>query len=102
MLVRPGRSVAMTFKSAEAEMKPIPARSSASPAPGFEDAPACLQVDGSGNVTGQHAGFRIGSHFQPIFSLSHGRVVGHEALLRATDAQGEPSRRRASSVCRPK
>jgi len=50
---------------------------------------ARLQVDGSGNVTGQHAGFRLGSHFQPIFSLSHGWVVGQEALLRATDAQGE-------------
>lgn len=69
-------------------MKPIPERSSASPAPGFEDALARLQVDDSGIVTGQHAGFRLGSHFQPIFSLSHGRVVGHEALLRATDAEG--------------
>lgn len=30
------------------------------------------------------------SHFQPIFSLAHRRVVGHEALLRATSAEGVP------------
>lgn len=36
----------------------------------------------------QHAGFTLRSHFQPIFSLSHGRAVGHEALLRVTDGQG--------------
>lgn len=35
-----------------------------------------------------HGGYRLSSHFQPIFSLSHRRAVGHEALLRATDAQG--------------
>ncbi|NRF68835.1 EAL domain-containing protein [Aquincola sp. S2] len=33
-------------------------------------------------------GLRLNSAFQPIVSLSHRRVVGHEALLRATDAQG--------------
>jgi EAL domain-containing protein (putative c-di-GMP-specific phosphodiesterase class I) len=37
---------------------------------------------------GLHQGLRFGSAFQPIYSLSHGRVVGHEALLRATDAAG--------------
>jgi EAL domain-containing protein (putative c-di-GMP-specific phosphodiesterase class I) len=30
------------------------------------------------------------SHFQPIYSLSHTRVVGHEALLRARNIQGQP------------
>jgi len=30
-------------------------------------------------------GLRLGSHFQPIYSLTHHRAVGHEALLRATD-----------------
>ena len=29
--------------------------------------------------------FRLSSHFQPIYSLSLQRIVGHEALLRATD-----------------
>lgn len=32
----------------------------------------------------------LGTAFQPVFSLTHGRVVGHEALLRASDAQGRP------------
>jgi len=32
--------------------------------------------------------FALASAFQPIFSFSHRRIVGHEALLRATDANG--------------
>jgi len=31
-------------------------------------------------------GVRLASHFQPIYSLTHNRVVGHEALLRARDS----------------
>ena len=42
-------------------------------------------------LTSMHEGFRLASHFQPIYSLTHHRVVGHEALLRATDAAtGDP------------
>lgn len=33
-------------------------------------------------------GLELTSVFQPVVSLSHRRVVGHEALLRATDAAG--------------
>ncbi|MCU0870587.1 MAG: EAL domain-containing protein [Burkholderiales bacterium] len=43
-----------------------------------------------GHVRGQFGAFVLGSHFQPIFSLAHGRVVGHEALMRATDGSGSP------------
>lgn len=32
--------------------------------------------------------YRLDSHFQPIFSLPHRRVVGHEALLRPYDRTG--------------
>ncbi|MCC6302463.1 MAG: EAL domain-containing protein [Gammaproteobacteria bacterium] len=35
-------------------------------------------------------GLRLGSYFQPIFSLAHQRVVGFEALMRATDPEGRP------------
>ncbi|RZU02904.1 EAL domain-containing protein [Rivibacter subsaxonicus] len=45
-------------------------------------------LDQAGAVVAEDAGLLLRSHFQPIFSLSHGRVVGHEALLRATDASG--------------
>ncbi|RBB92986.1 EAL domain-containing protein, partial [Pseudomonas sp. MWU12-2115] len=31
----------------------------------------------------EHAGLKIGSHFQPIYSLAHRRSIGVEALLRA-------------------
>ena len=33
--------------------------------------------------------FCLSSHFQPIYSLSLQRIVGHEALLRAKDAAGK-------------
>ena len=42
----------------------------------------CLHED-QGIVTGRLENLRLSSHYQPIFSLSHARVVGHEALLRA-------------------
>jgi EAL domain-containing protein (putative c-di-GMP-specific phosphodiesterase class I) len=49
---------------------------------------ASLAPGPDGALAGHHAGWTLASHFQPIFSLSHGRVVGHEALLRPTDPQG--------------
>lgn len=45
---------------------------------------------GARPAVAHRAGLRFTSAFQPIFSLSHGRVVGHEALLRASDAAGTP------------
>lgn len=36
-------------------------------------------------------GLTLHSHFQPIFSFTHGRVVGHEALIRARDENGVPT-----------
>ena len=35
-------------------------------------------------MTSDHEGYRLASHFQPIYSLTHHRTIGHEALLRAT------------------
>lgn len=35
-------------------------------------------------------GLRVDSHFQPIFSLAHQRVIGFEALMRATGPDGRP------------
>jgi EAL domain-containing protein (putative c-di-GMP-specific phosphodiesterase class I) len=35
-------------------------------------------------------GLRLDSHFQPIFSLAHQRVIGFEALMRATGPDGQP------------
>jgi len=43
-----------------------------------------------GRTTARLGSLTLSSHFQPIYSLSHARVVGHEALLRAHDAQGQP------------
>ncbi|WP_425434796.1 sensor domain-containing phosphodiesterase [Marinospirillum alkaliphilum] len=39
---------------------------------------------------GKKAAMRIHSHFQPIVSLTHRRVVGYEALLRAVSADQQP------------
>jgi EAL domain-containing protein (putative c-di-GMP-specific phosphodiesterase class I) len=43
-----------------------------------------------GGASADYAGLRLGSHFQPIFSVAHSRVVGYEALMRAADSQGSP------------
>lgn len=40
----------------------------------------------SGSVKAIYQDMRLGSAFQPIFSLSHCRVVGYEGLLRATES----------------
>jgi EAL domain-containing protein (putative c-di-GMP-specific phosphodiesterase class I) len=44
----------------------------------------------NGRATGDYASLRLSSHFQPIFSVAHSRVVGYEALMRAQDSQGKP------------
>lgn len=50
----------------------------------YEDITAALHEQG--NVLLARAdGMTLASHFQPIYSLSHRRTVGHEALLRITD-----------------
>lgn len=41
-------------------------------------------------ATAAFKGFQLSSAFQPIYGLAHGRPVGYEALLRATDAAGTP------------
>lgn len=41
-----------------------------------------------GRIVGQFAGLSLGSVYQPIVSAATGRVVGHEALLRAVAADG--------------
>ena len=43
----------------------------------------------NGRTTGSLGETTLASHFQPIYSLSHARVVGHEALLRAQNAEGQ-------------
>ncbi|SFB86220.1 EAL domain, c-di-GMP-specific phosphodiesterase class I (or its enzymatically inactive variant) [Marinospirillum celere] len=41
-------------------------------------------------IQGNPQSMRINSHFQPIVSLTHRRVVGYEALLRATYDNNQP------------
>ncbi|MGZ3236690.1 MAG: EAL domain-containing protein [Burkholderiaceae bacterium] len=41
-----------------------------------------------GRTWGQFGDYRLTSHYQPIVSLSHCRVIGHEGLMRATDSTG--------------
>jgi len=56
---------------------------------GFERIGAGLRREG-GHWAVAVGGLLMRSGFQPIYSLSHGRAVGHEALLRAETDSGEP------------
>jgi EAL domain-containing protein (putative c-di-GMP-specific phosphodiesterase class I) len=55
---------------------------------GFEQLCSGLRRDG-GHWALALDGLLMRSRFQPIYSLVHGRAVGHEALLRAEDARSE-------------
>ncbi len=56
------------------------------------DLPAIEQrLERGGDIwtSGRYRRFDLHSHFQPIFSLAHGRPVGFEALLRGSGPSGE-------------
>lgn len=50
---------------------------------------AATSIQADGRVVGQFKDFLLQSHFQPIFSLAHRRVVGYEALVRPRLQGGE-------------
>lgn len=47
-------------------------------------------VTGPDGVTGRFQNLVLHSHFQPIISLVHHRVVGYEGLVRPRDSGGQP------------
>ncbi|MBL8472538.1 MAG: EAL domain-containing protein [Rhodocyclaceae bacterium] len=47
-------------------------------------------VNSQDGVFAAYGPWRLTSHFQPIFSLSHCRAIGHEGLLRTFDEDGFP------------
>jgi EAL domain-containing protein (putative c-di-GMP-specific phosphodiesterase class I) len=56
----------------------------------FARALGTVERDATGRATASFGPWRLGSHFQPIVSLSHQRVIGCEGLLRASDLSGNP------------
>lgn len=56
----------------------------------FERLNAALGQDSAGHWELCLGALCLRSAFQPVYSLAHGRAVGHEALLRARDAKGRP------------
>lgn len=46
--------------------------------------------DRGGRWTARYGDLVLSSAFQPVYSFPHGRPVGFEALIRASDAQGVP------------
>lgn len=48
-----------------------------------------IERDAGGRASAQLGEYRLSSHFQPIVSLSHQRVIGHEGLMRASKADGQ-------------
>jgi EAL domain-containing protein (putative c-di-GMP-specific phosphodiesterase class I) len=49
-----------------------------------------VERDAADRATACFGPWRLSSHFQPIVSLSHQRVIGCEGLLRASDMSGNP------------
>lgn len=47
-------------------------------------------VSGPDGVTGKFRNLSLISHFQPIISLAHRRIVGYEGLVRPKDGEGQP------------
>ena len=64
------------------------AAASALAAASFEHLNGCLRRDDGAGWSLQLGAVRMRSAFQPVYSLAHGRAVGHEALLRAYDESG--------------
>ncbi|HEU6454163.1 MAG TPA: EAL domain-containing protein [Roseateles sp.] len=55
----------------------------------YDSLRAQLKEDADGRFSAVYGDCICSSAFQPIVSLTHGRVVGHEGLLRARRADGE-------------
>lgn len=47
-------------------------------------------VHSAQGVLARYRGLTLTSHFQPIYSVSHCRAIGHEGLLRAADVDANP------------
>ncbi|MDP1526862.1 MAG: EAL domain-containing protein [Rhodocyclaceae bacterium] len=57
--------------------------------PDFPAVLGLIERDANGRASAQLGEYRLSSHFQPIVSLSHQRVIGHEGLMRASKANGQ-------------
>ncbi len=55
----------------------------------YESLRSALQSEADGRFSASYRSYQCSSAFQPIVSLTHARVVGHEGLIRAKDAQGQ-------------
>lgn len=62
----------------------------ASQAWSYETLRADLQRGDDGRFTAPYGDYRLSSRFQPVVSLTHARVIGHEGLVRPSDAQRQP------------
>lgn len=49
-----------------------------------------LQLRDDAHYWAQYRELQLSSHFQPIVSLTHARVIGHEGLIRPFDARMQP------------
>jgi EAL domain-containing protein (putative c-di-GMP-specific phosphodiesterase class I) len=56
----------------------------------YETLRSSMYQDDEGTYHATYQDYRLSSHFQPIVSLTHARVVGHEGLLRPVDASLQP------------
>jgi EAL domain-containing protein (putative c-di-GMP-specific phosphodiesterase class I) len=55
----------------------------------YETLRSSLYQDADGTFHATYRDYRLSSHFQPIVSLTHARVIGHEGLIRPVDASSQ-------------
>jgi EAL domain-containing protein (putative c-di-GMP-specific phosphodiesterase class I) len=89
-LKMPGRNAVTAFDHLHQSTVMAPASSTAVAEADTVPRHEAAVVHSSNGVFAHYRGLRLTSHFQPIFSLSHCRAIGHEGLLRAVDADLSP------------
>lgn len=73
-----------------AARRDIVSADNASQAWSYETLRSSLQRNEDGSYWAPYGRYRLGSHFQPVVSLTHARVIGHEGLIRPLDADNNP------------
>lgn len=56
----------------------------------YETLRSCMQAGDDGTFHATYRDYRLSSRFEPVISLTHARVIGHEGLMRPVDSRLHP------------